>query len=414
MNNLFLVPTLSRSHAGAWECVWRNMRIGRPEITRQNGEIIYCVHVQFAKGVSTLWYRLGEQFEDLVTDFSDSPLVALLIPAMLNGEDIYITGTISEKLHYNLSGSYQKLLQLIIPSLHRIRIYPNDVQSGVTHGSGVATGFSGGIDSFCVLADHYYSDIQKGFKLTHLLFNNVGSHCGGEKQFDERCARLKPFVDRIGLPFIKINSNVSAFYRKDFDFLQTHTPRNVSAALLIQKGIRRYMYASGYDYTNTFVGITDDIAYSDTITLPILSTEILDIFSSGSEYTRVEKTLRVANIPDSYSTLDVCIIDKGRNCSTCHKCMRTLVTLDIAGFLDRYSSSFDLNTYKRKRSVYFGKVLKSNEPLLHEIAQFAKQRGFLFPRSSYLYAYLYAWFQDLPSLVKPMVKRLLRQMFERL
>ncbi|MCK5450910.1 MAG: hypothetical protein KAI70_04005, partial [Candidatus Omnitrophica bacterium] len=179
-------------------------------------------------------------------------------------------------------------------------------------------------------------------------------------------------------------------YGKELNFQQTHTPRNVSVALLLQGGIGRYMYASAYNYTDVFVGPTYSMGYSDTITLPLLSTDMLDAFSVGSEYTRVEKTLRVADIiADSYSSLNICVrTDNAMNCSMCSKCMRTLLVLDIAGLLDRYSTSFDLNTYAKHKNWFIGRKMGSHDPLPSEIFQFAKRCNYSFSFLSHLYAML--------------------------
>ena len=369
------------------------MIISKPELIHQNGSIQYCVHVQFSSEKKTLWFRLSEEYTDLVSDRSDASLVALLIPAMVRGEEIHLEGTISEKLFYNLSGPYQKVLTLIIPSLHPVKIIPDDVQPAHSMGKGVAMGFSAGIDSFCVLADHYYEDIPKSLKVTHLLFNNVGSHGHGENSgrrlFQKRYTRLKSTTEHIGLPFIAIDSNMDSFY-EGLDFDQTHTPRNVSVALLLQRGIKRFLYASSYHYSHASIGPTRHMAFSDTITLPLLSTETLDMISAGSEYTRVEKTLKVAKIEDSYKSLDVCTNSETRmkiNCSTCFKCKRTMLTLEIAGDLDRYTNVFDLDAYMRVREIYISEVLCSKNPLLSEIASFIKINSFKIPLSSRLYAH---------------------------
>jgi len=364
------------------------MKISKPQIVQENKLIIYRVGVESIKGNETLWYSLHESFGDFLSNSCDAPLVALLLPAMAIGEDIHINGMISERLLYNLSGPFQRLLQHVIPSLRHVKIHPEGVWRGKADPApGVATGFSGGIDSYCVLADHYYSNILEQFKVTHLLFNNVGSHgSGGERLFRERYNRLLPVAELLGLPFLIINSNLDSFYGKRLGFQQTHTLRNASVALLLQGGIGRYMYASGFNYSDAFVGPTYDIAHSDTITLPLLSTDTLDAFSVGSEYTRVEKTLHVAEVHESYRTLDVCVNAHNTggytNCSMCWKCLRTLVTFEIAGYLDRYSTSFDLNAYKSQRNKYLAKLLGSHDPLLRELVQFAKERNFSFPISS--------------------------------
>lgn len=368
------------------------MKINKIKIADKNGYIICGSHVESAIGNETLWYSMPSSFGNLLSNNSDAFLVGLLIPAMKNGEDIYINGDVSERLYYNISGGLQKLLKIVNPSLNFIKIHPeNTICNRYESISGVATGFSGGIDSFCVLADHFYSEIPKQYKITHLLFNNVGSHgSGGEKLFQLRYKRLAPIAELIGLPFIKINSNLDLFYERGLPFIQTHTLRNMSIALLLQGGIRRFMYASAYDYSKVFVGRTNCIGFCDNITLPMLSTENLDAFSVGSEYTRVEKTLRVVSVSDSYKTLDVCVNAHNNreytNCSKCSKCLRTIVTLEIAGYLEHYSFAFNLEVYRNKRKKFMAKLIGSHEPLLKEIFQFAKERNYSFPvLSHFLY-----------------------------
>ena len=365
------------------------MKISKPHIVQENKQIIYQVDVESIKGNETLWYSLHDSFGDLLSNSCDAAFAALLIPAMASGEDIHINGMISERLLYNLSGPFQKLLQQIIPWLRQIKIYPEDVCRGqANRAPGVATGFSGGIDSYFVLANHYYSNILEGFKVTHLLFNSVGQHGGIDRFFRERAKRLVAAAELIGLPFLIINSNLNSFYDKRLDFQLTHTLCNASVALLLQGGIGRYMYSSTYNISDVFVGPSYDIAYSDPITLPLLSTENLDAFSVGSEHTRVEKTLRVTEVPDSYETLDVCTNRHNTsgytNCGTCWKCLRTLATLEIAGYLEYYSKSFDLNAYKSRRDRYFRAMFGRHElddPFQREIVEFAKECNYSIPIS---------------------------------
>ena len=362
------------------------MIIGRPELSIRGGNLQYQAHVEISGERKILWYSLGEEFAGLVSDRSDAALAALLIPAMVLGEDIHIGGTVSERLFFNLSGPCQNVLKLIIPSLHLITIIPSDVQPAQGAGDGVAAGFSAGIDSFCLLADHYFADVPKGFRITHLLFNNVGSHGPDEKEssrrlFHKRYNRIKPVAERIGLPFIAIDSNMDSFYNK-LDFQQTHTIRNASVALLLQRGIKRFFYASSTHYARACVCHAKDISRGDTILLPLLSTETLDMVSSGSQYTRVEKTLKVAGIEESYGYLDVCTADSQiTNCSSCYKCKRTMLTLEIAGVLGRYAEVFDLGTYKRIRDLYIEEVLsgKTDPPFSQQLASFIDERGFEIP-----------------------------------
>jgi hypothetical protein len=357
------------------------MQISKPEIIQHEDETTYQVKVESADGAETLWYSLQSKFAGLLTDSCDAPLVALLIPAMANGEDIHIAGAISEMLYYNLSRPYQRLLQHIIPSLHTVQIHPDTLRSSDRPAPGVAAAFSGGIDSFSTLGNHFLKEVPASFKITHLLYNNIGSHgTNAELKFRRRYTSLAPMVEQMGLPFIRTHSNLDSFYQGKPEFRLTHTPRNASVALLYQNGIGRYMYSSAVSYPSIVVKIDKDMGYTDGIALPLLSTERLNAISVGSEYTRVEKTLLVAEISASYDTLDVCAHgDNERNCSKCSKCMMTLLTLEIAGVMDRYSTSFNLDTYRQGRNKFIDEVLWNPNPLRREILNFAKERGYRFP-----------------------------------
>ncbi|HQO59072.1 MAG TPA: hypothetical protein PLT76_10200 [Candidatus Omnitrophota bacterium] len=393
------------------------MRISKPKIIRQQQEIIYSVDVATGNGQQKLWYSLSDQFAGLLTDSSDAPLAALLIPAMAQGEDIYVDGPVSPRLMHNLSGPYQRLLRHIIPWLKPIRIYSDVTPGERPRVTGVATGFSAGIDSFCTLADYYYSQVPRHLKITHLLYHNVGSHGRGEKGdqlFQKRFSALEPVVARLGLPFIKINSNMDSFYNDRIGFHKTHTLRNVSAALLLQGGIGRYIYSSSYAFTDIFVGETYGMAFSEPVALPFLSTETFEAVSAGGEYTRVEKTLRVSDIPDSYNTLDVCVSgENAGNCSVCWKCLRTLLTLDIAGRMARYSASFDLDAYRRKKEAYITEVLRSRDPFLKEIVRFAAVCGYSFPVLPYVLGRILCCWDRMKYIIK-IPLRAIRALFRRL
>jgi hypothetical protein len=94
----------------------------------------------------------------------------------------------------------------------------------------------------------------------------------------------------------------------------------------------------------------------------------------------------VADVPESYATLDVCVNAKydGKytNCSRCWKCLRTLATLEIAGRLDCYQGVFDIDAYESQKDSYFLELMESDNPYAREIIQFAKDMSFSFPSTS--------------------------------
>jgi hypothetical protein len=335
--------------------------------------------------VGAVWFEVNESHGSLVSDVGDAALVGLLVPAMAQGGELEVKGPISDRLVFNL-GRLQAVLRLVMPQLRPLQINVGSVvDDAASQAPGVATGFSAGVDSYAALADYHFGNPPPRFRLTHLLFNNVGAHwAGGDETFHRRYERLRPIAERMGLPFVKVNSNLDAFYA-GFTFESTHTFRNAAVALLLQRGIGTFLYASGYGYADTFVGEASSSNHSEAVTLPLMSTGAVSALSVGSEYSRVEKTLKLTSIPDTHDSLDVCFFEHAGsriNCSICEKCLRTMFTLELAGALDKYSKCFDKVAYMQHRENYLADLLGSASPLACELIHYASQISFEFPNTS--------------------------------
>lgn len=91
---------------------------------------------------------------------------------------------------------------------------------------------------------------------------------------------------------------------------------------------------------------------------------------------------------EMHDMLDVCANSTEPNTwSVCWKCMRTLLTLEIAGKIERYNSVFDLDAYQQKRWRYIARVHSERTAFSREIVQFTQARGYDFPLSSRILAY---------------------------
>lgn len=363
------------------------MRISKPFISVAKDKVIYQAKVKTGKAERILWYSIDKEFGHLISTSSDAALIGLLIPAMASGKKIYLDGSVSEKLYFQASCQLQSALECNNALLKRVSIKPKQIErhQRIRIPAGVATGFSGGVDSFSTLLDHLNRPDR--FRLSHLIFSNVGSHGSaepGERLFNKRFERLSAKVkDRIRLPFVRINSNLDSFYREDLRFRDTHTLRNASVALLLQRGIGTFLYASAYSYRQILSksARNSDIALLDPIILPNLSTPMLTLLPSGSEYSRVQKTLRISEYHHSYDMLDVCTSSahsgKHLNCSQCSKCLRTMATLEIGEMLYHYSRSFDLSAYAILRGDFFRSLKGSSDPFLQEIESYAADKSFV-------------------------------------
>jgi hypothetical protein len=356
------------------------MIINSPKLIDNGKEIKISSLIEYSGKQEELWYLVERKYADfLMVEKLDAFLVGTILLAMKNKEDIYINGTISEKLFYNLTNYFSKILTLLIPSLHQVQIIPQDLDNGKIYHNldGVATGFSGGIDSFCTFIDHFNNNIPKSYLLTHLVFNNVGSHgSGGRNLFQKRYQRLLNFAQEFQLDYVKIDSNLDELLQ--MDFRNTHTTRNVSAILLLQKLFSKYFYASAHKYQDCVINESPDGAVIDPAGIHLLSTEITELISTGCQYSRVEKTIKVADFEPSYRYLDVCVhsVDVAENCSQCWKCARTMLTLEILGKLHCYNKVFNLDKFAQIRDNYIASILHSQKPLEKEVIDLAMERGF--------------------------------------
>jgi hypothetical protein len=121
-----------------------------------------------------------------------------------------------------------------------------------------------------------------------------------------------------------------------------------------------------------------DIGLAGAMTFPLMSTSALTLESTSSGLSRIERTLALVGSPYA-RFLDVCIdADPNRttNCSHCWKCMRTMLTLEIAGSLDDFVPTvFVREPYERRRSQYYVELLSSDEPNDIELVEFGDRNG---------------------------------------
>jgi hypothetical protein len=348
----------------------------------------------------TLWYSVENAYAQyLLPGRVDHCLVPLLPLAMLYGEDIRVVGGLSERLFYNMTRHLTRILSLMHPRLRPVKIHPEALDATLlrTGRGAVVTGFTAGIDSSCVIAENFFGDVPEGFRITHCLFNNVGSHgrevAGATPIFEKRIAYVRPILEEWHLPQVTVDTNLHEFFTgpdeiRELEYIKTHSLRNVSGALLLQKFFGRYLYASAFSYKDCRLS-SSDIAYSDPYVIHLLSTESMECVSSGCQHTRTEKTAIVSRLEASHRYLCVCTAKHApNNCSVCKKCARTLLTLEILGQLDHYADTFNLEKYRKVRSRFIANVLSSSDPFSVEIVRLAKEKGFRFAPSLHLAARL--------------------------
>ncbi|MFJ8247731.1 hypothetical protein [Peribacillus asahii] len=332
--------------------------IHKPEIKKIDKSVQLQAVIKIGEKEDTLWFEVENKYGEFLTDErADAFVVGLLWKALEYGYDIHVLSPMSERLYYTVN----TFLIPIISQIHnykKINVICEQLASKPISNTGaVGTGLSCGIDSFSTIYEHLKSDKPKNYQITHLTFFNNGSHGphGKEKTrslFEQRINISRACASDIGKELIIVNSNISKIV--SLNFQATHTLRNMSAVLALQKLFNVYYYSSTY-HLKDFKFSTKDSAFYDIFNLSMISTESVSLFSSCTNLTRVEKTRLVSNFEPAHKYLNVCT-RAGSNCGKCNKCLRTLLTLEIIGALEKFETVFDLNLYYQNRSKFIKKV----------------------------------------------------------
>lgn len=381
------------------------MIINSQRITESDDNVIVEALIEYSNKKEKLWFSLPKDYKQYITQPNlDGFLVGLLPLAMKLGEDIEVKGAISKKLYFNLTNYLMVITQVVLPYLKKVNItveYLNENKISEDT-KGVVAGFSAGIDSFSTLSDYYLNNKIDGYKITHLIFNNVGSNGEWEsiqsrKLFNSRYESIKDLPMHYKIPFLKVDSNLSDLLK--MEFLHTSLINNASVILLLQKLFSKYYISSGHHYKDTSCKPVYDIAIAESMIVHLLSTETTECICAGCQYTRVEKTKKLLDIPEATHFLNVCIAPKidAKNCSQCEKCCRTLLALEVLGIIDSFRDVFDLDLWKRhSKKRYLIKTLESNNLYMNEIRAYAKSIGYHFKLSdivlskSYNYSSIFA------------------------
>ncbi len=345
-----------------------------------------------------LWFKVtGEGDLDPGAAVASPVAVGLLFPAMLLGADLEIDGTVSPRLLFNLNNDVQGFLRIHDPRLRRIKIDARpDADPRTTAKGRAGTGFSAGVDSFATLAQYGHAGVAAGLRVTDLCIFDVGAlgRSGRpevEALFQRAALRSRTFAAARGSGSFTVASNLDAFYAAlGLSFLQTHTLRNVAAALTLEGVFDTYLYSSGFGPGDIRVSQDDGMAAMDPILLPLLATERMTFLSAGAGFTRFEKTEIISASEDAQRLLDVCVTPAAQrqrfdklNCSRCWKCARTMVSLDLMGKLDAFGGVFDVPHYRsNRRSLLDDLAIRalSGSRIDQEVVQLAKDAGW--PSSS--------------------------------
>lgn len=345
------------------------IKIEAPQLISNENEARLETYVSIDGIRKKIWFSVDKEYEQyLCYERSDAYVIAVLNYAMRNGHDISCEAPLTEELYYNLDKYLIDAIKEYNPDFYRPIITAPISSDLLPCAGGVGTGISCGVDSLHALASQ--TDLKfLNHNITHLTFNNVGSHGEGERAkelFKKRLVLPQKFAKEYGFKLIISDSNLMDVVEQNH--FKSHTYSSMFPVFCLQKLYSVYYYASsGYRYHEfRLLDLPGSSCGSyEMLSLPLFSTRNLRIYSEGEGKTRMQKVSKIVNYPPSYKYLNVCLSD-GKNCGKCEKCVRTLLGIDALGKLDLYSEVFDVEYYRNNKSWYLTQLLIQKAQKKHD------------------------------------------------
>lgn len=370
------------------------MKLSELHIIEKNNEATVEIDVRIHHNLKKLHYSVSNLPDFTLVQNYDYAIIALLVPAMLAKEDISIEGSLSKNFHSKLE-KIQHILHQWDTNYHFIKIeakalkeYQADNQKNT-----VLTGFSGGVDSYATLNKYFFHVKNPKDKVTHLCFNNVGSHNHYQSDlYRNRLLNMQKTVDQyIHLPIIKIISNLDEFYTEEFQ--KNHVLRNLSVPFLLRNKVTKFYYASGYNDVQSIGAKNNDMSFIEQEIFDLLSENDFQLKIADKKSTRVEKIGQISTLEPTFHSLDVCSNSQQDpnfiNCGKCMKCLKTLVALEGLDKLNDYKEVFNLNNYAQNRDFYLSSFINTNDPHKIELIKLLEKKNFKFKPIHYVYKYFH-------------------------
>lgn len=309
----------------------------------------------------------------LLTERADAFVILLLPIAMREKHDIASYLPITKALKQHLEESFIPKLVAGDKTIYHTRILC-ETEDELIGGKAVGTANSLGVDSFYTIYKYANCEDEK-LRITHFYMGNSsrdlwGVHARNFFTYLDKIKRLhdryKLVADELGKELVITRSNFYQFVclRHLNIHVTVHTYITMAEILCFKKLWQTYLFSSGYSPDDqTTVGSRHlDSAHYDIFMSQVLSVPDFRMVSSGSEVSRYEKTVILADYEPAQKYLRPCFNIyqiKGKkemkNCgkSICNKCLRLLVSADVSDNLEKFKNVVDIEKYKKHRKRYF-------------------------------------------------------------
>jgi hypothetical protein len=271
----------------------------------------------------TIWFRTDAP----VTPNADAALPTCLLPTQLWGGTLDIAAPISPRL-LRCQSEFQAIQRMWsrewsygLPPLGEVEVRAPAREPATTPaGTGIATYFSGGLDSWSVVSQYP--------EVTHLVFVRGLDLIERPPEFvDDVEQRLRAAATELGKTLYVVDTNVRELSNRLLPWDVYFASPLAAVALLLAPLFERVLVTGDADYETTVGQGVDPLVDH------LWSTEELEIAHACGRYSRIERTRLIADDPVAQRSLRVCWenLDGAYNCGRCRKCLSTMITLEALG-----------------------------------------------------------------------------------
>jgi hypothetical protein len=284
-----------------------------------------------------LWICYPADYLDHLSRSADPWIAMLLWPAMRLGQTLRIDAVGSTRL----AAVTDELMAIM--NCWDSRFRPVEIQlQGQTSdqpGNGVtASFFSGGVDSFYTVLKNQSDHPAGDHRISHLIF----AHGFDVRLHDDELHNLilpsiQRCADELGCTLVPCATNIRDVIPEALvTWRMGHGPALAGMALGLPGLWNRILVPATQTYKNLLPN------GSHPLLDPLWSTESMQLIHDGAEATRLAKVKTIATSELALRHLRVCWKNRqGQyNCGRCEKCVRTMISLKIAGVLEQ-STAFD-------------------------------------------------------------------------
>ncbi len=276
-----------------------------------------------------LWYSMPEEWAAALPENSDPFAVGAVFLAMQTGGEVHVHGRVSPSLVRNLN-EYQSAWVAWLPALTKVTIRAD--REGEMAPSGpredAVLAFSGGVDSCFTAFRHARADASAHpFRPTAgVMVHGFDIPLAEPETFAAAAKRSRIMLSSLGLELIPMATNYRLLVD---DWTHSFGVAIASCLMLLSGRFKTGLIGQGLTY-GEFRLLHEG---SNPLTDPMLSSDSFRIVPDGAAFERADKILAMKDWPEFRRHLRVCWAgpQKDRNCCTCEKCIRNILTFRALG-----------------------------------------------------------------------------------